>query len=132
MDERGRSMASRDNQPDVWPGAFELQPGQVHSTGLPEPPVVLALAEDRRLSDRPQLIELTSKKWKVVQLVGVLMTIGPIMVMCAIFAFFISDTANGGKHPVAEVFAMLSLLTGLIVGPTTFIAGRLGAWWNHG
>lgn len=56
-------------------------------------------------------LELTSKRWKLVQLVGFFVCIAAVV-------WFMSG----------EPAAILVLLLGLLV----FCIGRIGAWWSHG
>ena len=56
-------------------------------------------------------VELTSKRWKAIQLVGFFVCVGAVV-------WFMSG----------EPAAILALLLGLLV----FCIGRIGAWWSHG
>ncbi len=68
---------------------------------------------------KPQVTEQTAKRWKLAQLVGVLLIVaGSVAGMIAAQ----SESATGSG------FAVLAFLFGL----PTWIAGRFGAWWYHG
>jgi hypothetical protein len=64
-----------------------------------------------------QTIEATSKKWKKVQLVGVL-----LMVFGAMSCGIVAGSGSDSFIPTSLVFIGLGLL----------IAGRVGGWWEHG
>ncbi len=61
---------------------------------------------------RPVITEQTSKKYKLIQLVGFFMCIGGII---------------AGFAKVAPAAVLL-----LLFGTLTFCVGRILAWWNHG
>jgi len=64
-----------------------------------------------------QTIEKTSKKWKSVQLVGVLLLLlSPVMCVGLV-----------QSHEPPAVGAVMFL-----AGTTLWLVGRIGAWWNHG
>ena len=74
-----------------------------------------------------QTIQLTSKKWKVIQLIGAIgACIGSISMGSAVDFISINNITTMNKFLLISG----SLLT--ISGLTVFIVGRIGAWWNHG
>lgn len=67
----------------------------------------------------PQLIEQTEKRWKLCELIGVLM----------IFSGFATAFFGAGFHSVlVAAFGLATMLFG--IGP--YVIGRFGAWWHHG
>ena len=60
-----------------------------------------------------QTIELTSKKWKGIQLTGIILILVGVIVFMA--------TEGGG---IGSLF--------LLVGFGMYVYSRIGAWWHHG
>ena len=74
-----------------------------------------------------QTIQLTSKKWKAIQLIGAIgACIGSISMGSAVDFISINDITIMNKLLMDS--GIFLALTGL----TVFIVGRIGAWWNHG
>lgn len=71
---------------------------------------------------KPVVTERTSKKWKAVILLGVLMTAGGLVSSVAIGA-----SGNKDLMPMAGLAGIAFLL-----GIPTYIVGRFGQWWFHG
>ena len=70
----------------------------------------------------PVLIEQTSKKWKKVKLIAVLMLI------VGLFIWFVGFGSNKGSGTsVSESFGILIAIIGFIV----LLVGKFGAWWGH-
>jgi len=84
---------------------------------------------------RPQLVELTDKKWKLLQAKGMIIT--GLSFSCLIGWCIIHGTAAtheelvSGPSTLAVAFLWVDLLV-LAVGVGFYIYGRLGAWWHHG
>ena len=64
------------------------------------------------------IIEQTSKRWKLVILIGALMTIGS----CSFFLTFTPSLGSDRSNISLVVF---------IVGVCTMIVGKIGKWWYH-
>lgn len=74
-----------------------------------------------------QTIQLTSKKWKAIQLIGAIgACIGSIFIGSAVDFISINDITIMNK------FLLTSGSFLVISGLTVFIVGRIGGWWNHG
>lgn len=77
----------------------------------------------RPRNERPQLIEQTAKKWKVIQVIGV------VVALCGIV--FAMLGARGQNGPEATPRFWIGLVIACI-GAGVAIAGAIGAWWHHG
>lgn len=64
-----------------------------------------------------QTVELTAKKWKLIQLIGM-----------AVFAVFGVLTLVTADHPFMG-WPCAALTVG---GAGVYVAGRVMAWWHHG
>lgn len=72
---------------------------------------------------RVQTIEQTSKKWKLIQAIGVA---GIILGACLFFGAMIPETPG---------WRMVLAYAGIGVGVLSFpvyLVGRIGGWWYHG
>ncbi|MEZ4279029.1 MAG: hypothetical protein R3F21_05345 [Myxococcota bacterium] len=69
-----------------------------------------------------QTIQATAKKWKAMQVVGMLLIIFGVAGMCST----ISDPKAASEASAAGTTALM-----FIAGMGLTIFGRLGAWWNH-
>ena len=78
-------------------------------------------------------IELTGKRWKVCQLVGIL---GVVVAAAWFTVLIVHDAAAPGvsvAQNAAEVSASAGWLIGVLaLGVIVFLVGRIGAWWYHG
>lgn len=80
---------------------------------------------------RPVVIEQTSKKHKLLMLIGGLSCVGGI-VGVFVFPFIAAQTP---RDPVGQVFGQVGTLVSLLAipgGAVTYIVARVTAWWNHG
>lgn len=66
------------------------------------------------------LTEQTSKKWKIIKLIGGIIT------AVGIYFFFSGYAAGGFKNGLTIIGFNLSF-----VGIVIFIIGKIGAWWSH-
>ena len=71
---------------------------------------------------KPIVIEATAKKWKKMQLIGVIVGIGGL-VLFGIFAGLLQDF-----YMLFFVLAIISFVIGFGVA----LVGCIGAWWQHG
>jgi hypothetical protein len=70
-------------------------------------------------------IELTGKKWKAVQVLGLLIGIAGIILALA----------SSGDEPVTVNWSSRGFVTGFVVtciGSFVGMVGVIGAWWRHG
>ena len=89
--------------------------GEPHLTRVPE-------NGDREQPVRVQTIEQTGKNWKAMQAGGCLMSIVGIMVTV------LAAQSASGSHEDSGAGWIIVVFLGLLV----FLAGRVGAWWDHG
>lgn len=86
-----------------------------------EPPVVLV----RPAPGSVQTIQLTSKRWKGLMLVGFLMVVAG----AAASGMLIAREPRLLSHPTwLAVIAAAIFIAGLVL----LVIARLGAWWDHG
>jgi hypothetical protein len=90
--------------------------------------------EEDRTPDKVQTIEKTGKKWKAVQLVGVLMMLIGVIGLVVSCAGVYADPFGEGGGPSTRMKAIFSVLGGVLAscGVVTTIIGRVGGWWYHG
>ena len=69
------------------------------------------------VGDKVQTVELTAKRYKGQQLLGVILLVVAVVVAIA----------SGGHNAIAGALSSLMFLGGL----SLWIAGRFGAWWHH-
>lgn len=67
-----------------------------------------------------QTIQATSKAWKAVQAVGIVLALGGV-----------TTCAGIAQDPDASGHAVSLSSGAVMVGFIVFIVGRIGAWWNH-
>lgn len=84
-----------------------------------------------------RLIELTSKKWKMKQLVGGLLMLGGTVVgIAALCIIAVITDRPKQSDPILGVIALYSVIAisclAWIVGLCLYVVGRVGAWWHHG
>jgi hypothetical protein len=80
---------------------------------------------------RPQLIEQTAKKWKAIQLLG---GVGIVLSIFLIAGSILIKFKIEASDPAFTLFTIL-LYAGLVcfvIGFTTYVVGRIAAWWYHG
>jgi hypothetical protein len=81
--------------------------------------------------EKPQIIEQTAKKWKLLQLVGLLLTVvGGLFFVLTLFLLPPPAELGSGVRPIVimAAFAFIIFLAGL----TIYTIGRTAAWWHHG
>ena len=91
----------------------------------PQPPVI-TLSRPVRYRTVPTVVELTSKRWKSIMVLGVLVAV-TFGGLCAVAALLIQP--EPGSVEMVPVLVCAALSAGGIV---IYALGRLGAWWNHG
>ena len=66
-------------------------------------------------------IEQTGKKWKGMQILGMLLIV---------FSIFpcVASASGGGEPGAGMTLGILCMLAGFIL----YLGARMGAWWNHG
>jgi hypothetical protein len=72
----------------------------------------------------PLTIEATGKKWKLLQLVGVVGILISMLFIFLSFALYREGEDHTGKAIAAAI--------GLMISIPVYAAGRVGAWWYHG
>ena len=78
------------------------------------------------LSDKPVVIEKTSKRYKQQMLNGIYLSVGSIVVM-----FLIGVVSQGSDNPIVGIVGALCLL-GFVGGIGWVLVARISAWWHHG
>lgn len=73
---------------------------------------------------KPQLVELTAKRYKLMQLVGAILLLAAL----ALIVPSISRVVDGEIYDTKFIIGMIVALVGGIVG----VAGSALAWWHHG
>jgi uncharacterized membrane protein HdeD (DUF308 family) len=80
------------------------------------------MSRQRQTGDEPVLIERTSKRWKLMQLLGIIALVTGLI----FFAVLGEDT----RHP--SLFAGIVGWTLVGGGAVIIIVGSTLAWWHHG
>lgn len=80
-------------------------------------------------NQKPQLIEQTEKRWKVMQLIGAAFTL-----FSACVFFFALMAYSEGRVPQGFLFddGLSGPVLGMVTGLFVFTAGRGLAWWHNG
>jgi len=110
---------------DIWPGAFDLIP-PVDATTESVDEIITPPSRTSK-SERVQVIELTSKKWKAKQAIGFVAS------GLSFFAFTITSVlAASCESRFGGVIAGLLLVFFFVPALCYYIYARIGAWWEHG
>jgi len=74
-------------------------------------------------SPTPTTVELTAKRWKVMKLVGMLITFLGVFLL-----------VGAGALPETDGMPAMVAVGGvyILVGPLIWITARVLAWWHHG
>ena len=90
-----------------------------------KPPV-----RSRLVAPPPRQVELTAKKWKLIQLVGgICVAVAGVLAILSL-SLLASSRVEGDNLP-GRVMLGLATVVG-IVGAVIHYYGRFGAWWFHG
>ena len=94
----------------------------------PKPQAAPPQPANNTSEERVVTIELTSKKWKKIQLSGCLISAFSFFGLFLAGAF-LTETRNSSAF---SGLLSLLLIGGLLFGLVRFLYGRFGAWWHHG
>lgn len=75
--------------------------------------------------------EKTSKRYKLMQLVGVAIILVSFLAMLVAYSATVSDATDASRSNRGSMAAGLSVI-GLLVGFCVTVVGRVLAWWHHG